>query len=107
MDSFSPVETDFHQEMLGIYRAAKEKCDYNATRFLQMVSEIGGYKTAQKLLNSGEAAEGFTTLWECGRLDLSVEALVLKPKYRKLFNIQELNTARDRLARMGYAFPEE
>lgn len=99
----SLLETEFHIEMINIYYTAKEACNYNATRFLQMVSETGGYKTAQKLLSSGEPGEGFTTLWECGRLDLTVEALVLIQKYRALFTEQEIEIARDRLESMGYS----
>ena len=42
----SQLELDFHKAMLLIYKNAKEECEYNATRFLQMVSNDGGLKTA-------------------------------------------------------------
>jgi hypothetical protein len=96
------LEIDFHKEMLDIYRNAKEECGYNATRFLQMVSNDGGLKTAQKLLATSEPSDGFTVLWEHGRLDLTVENLVLKPKFQVLFTSAEIDKAKTRLEEYGY-----
>lgn len=98
------LEIEFHKSMLNIYHRAKEECGYIATRFLQMVSNNGGLKTAQKLLATSEPSDGFTVLWENHRLDLTVENLVLKPEFRSLFSDQELMTARERLLLYGYSF---
>ena len=54
--------------MISIYNTAKRELGYNATRFLQMISEQGGLSTARQLLWSEAPSEGFTTLWERGRL---------------------------------------
>lgn len=43
MSQPTPLEIDFHKEMIDIYRKAKEECGYNATRFLQMVPNDGGF----------------------------------------------------------------
>jgi len=40
-----------------------------------------------------------------GRLDLSAEALVLKPEYRHLFTTEERERARQHLTDMGYQAP--
>jgi hypothetical protein len=37
------LETRFNEAMLDVYRRAKTEVSYNATRFLGMVAEIGGY----------------------------------------------------------------
>lgn len=37
-----PLELEFHEAMLTIYRRAKSEAKYNAIRFLQMVSDHGG-----------------------------------------------------------------
>lgn len=95
-------EIDFHKDMLEIYRRAKEECGYNATRFLQMVANDGGLKTAKKLISATSPSDGFTALWENGRLDLTVENLVLKPKYRSLFSDEEIKMAIDRLKSYGF-----
>jgi hypothetical protein len=39
------VERRFHRAMISIYETAKRELNYNATRFLQMLSEQGGLVT--------------------------------------------------------------
>ena len=94
-------EAAFHEAMLEIYGRAKTECHYNASRFLQMVGERGGLETARYLLHAG-LSDGFTALWNCNRLDLTVEAYVLKPEWQGLFTQDELAIARKRLAEVGY-----
>jgi hypothetical protein len=67
--------------MIAIYETAKRELAYNATRFLQMISEEGGLAAARQLLWSPKPSEGFTTLWERGRLDLTVEAHILRDEF--------------------------
>jgi hypothetical protein len=98
------LEEDFHHAMIGIYEKAKDACDYKPTRFLQMVQEYGGVRTAKRLLARSEVQSGLETLWECHRLDLSMEALVLKPRFQSLFTEEELKIAKDRLILYGYQF---
>lgn len=101
-DVAEELEREFHIAMAGIYTRAKSEAGYNATRYLQMVSEEGGIATAKQLLHSSGVSDGFTHLWEKGRLDLSVEALVLKPKWRSLFTDEELRIASERLEAYGF-----
>ena len=93
---------DFHQAMLRVYYQAKENCNYNATRFYQLVNEKGGLETAKTLLASQEPQSGLTKLWECGRLDISMEALVINPRFELLFSEQEREVARERLVALGW-----
>ena len=67
-------EARFHQEMLDTYELLKRKYRYNASYFLQMLLEYGGVETARRLLRKDDISDGFTTLRELKRLDLSVEA---------------------------------
>jgi hypothetical protein len=71
------LEGRFHAWMVDVYHRVKAETGYNATYFLQMVSERGGVDAARRLLHSTAVSDGFTALWERRRLDLSVEALVL------------------------------
>jgi hypothetical protein len=96
------LEPQFHSAMLDIHRRARNECKYNATRFLAMVNELGGLKTAQRLLATREPSDGYRTLWEHGRLDLTVERLVLRKQFRDLFTEEELRVASDRLREYGY-----
>jgi hypothetical protein len=97
------LEGAFHEAMVGVYRRAKDECGYNATRFLRMVTELGGLGAAKRLLAAKELSEGFVKLWELGRLDISMEALVLEPKWQELFTEEELMSARQRLEDCRYS----
>ena len=99
------LEGGFHQEMLRIYEEAK-RFDYQANYFLGMVVEQGGLTAARGLLRGNQVSDGFTRLWEEGRLDLSVEALVLRDPWNALFTGEELSEARRRLEGAGYDFTE-
>jgi hypothetical protein len=96
------AERQFHRAMVAIYETAKRDLGYNATRFLQMISEQGGLATARQLLWSDQPSDGFTTLWSHHRLDLTVEAHVIKPEFAALFTDADREQARSRLERYGW-----
>jgi hypothetical protein len=96
------VERAFDAAMLAIYTTAKRDLGYNATRFLQMITDEGALVAARKLLHASVASDGFTVLWEHGRLDLSVEAHVLRPEFAGLFTDSERRIARNRLKDYGF-----
>ena len=100
-DADASAQARFHAAMLDIYRVAKRDLSYNATRFLQLVESRGGVDAAKQLLR-GPPSEGFATLWEKGRLDLSMEAHILKPEFRELFTDAERRLAEGRLRQFGY-----
>lgn len=100
------LENKFHEEMNNIYFAAKKELKYTATRFLQLVSKEGGVKAAKKLISKSGGTYGFEVLWENKRLDLSVEALVLRPEYKELFTSEERDACRNRLKDFGYEFDD-
>ena len=97
------LELRFHDAMVEIYQRARAECGYNASRFIQMVDEQKGLAAAKTLLHSPHVSDGYTSLWELGRLDLSVEAYVLKPDFRELFTPEELEIAESRLHVYGYS----
>src|SRR5262245_22884650 len=96
------VERAFDAAMVAIYTTAKRDLGYNATRFLQMITDEGGLVAARRLLHASAVSDGFTTLWEHARLDLSVEAHVLRPEYAGLFTDAERRIARRRLKDYGF-----
>lgn len=85
-----------------IYRRAGTETGYWANYFLRDLRAMGGLATARKLLNAKGTSEGFERLLQEGRLDLTVEALVLRPEFRPLFADGELDLARARLDEFGY-----
>jgi hypothetical protein len=93
----------FDEEMLHIYQRAHIEANYHATRFLQMLHEYRGLETARILLHSTNVSEGYTALWERGRLDLTVEAVIHdNPKWHGLFTEDELATCTKRLKEYRY-----
>lgn len=96
------LEHEFDMAMMDIYRRAKAEAGYNATRFLQMLDEHKGLETAKILLNAPHVSDGYTALWELGRLDLTVEATILNPKWHSLFSDEERKIAQNRLQDYGY-----
>lgn len=100
------LENEFHREMEGIYHVAAS-LGYRPTYFLQMVQQHGGVSAVKQLLNAPEAQSGLTKLWELGRLDISMEALVVQERWIPLFGDAERQAAWERLQAFGYDPPAD
>src|SRR6266481_7552727 len=97
------LSKQFDAAMFKIYQRAKSEAGYNATIFLRMISERGGVATAKYLINSPRPSAGYTHLYERGRLDLTVEAMVVEnARWHELFTREELAAANSRLKKYGY-----
>lgn len=97
------LESKFEQAMFGVYRRAKDEAKYNATIFLQMLTDKGGVRTAKTLINAAKPSNGYTELHLRERLDLTVEALVTEgAQWHQLFEPEELERAQKRLDAYGY-----
>ena len=97
------IRKEFDQAMFSIYRRAKSEANYNATIFLNMLTSKGGLPTAKYLINAERPSDGYTHLYERGRLDLTVEAMVVESsRWHGLFTDDELVRARKRLQAYGY-----
>jgi len=87
---------------------AKDDINYYPGFFHRMLNTEGGYRTAVRLLDSSKpVSEGFVKLWEAGRLDLSVEALVLKKPWSDYFTQPMLEAARQRLRDAGFRVEDQ
>lgn len=98
----SELEKRFTEDMQSIYIIAKKNLKYNATRFLQIISEKGAVQAAKVLISKSDGTYGFEVLWKNNRLDLSVEAHVLKDEYKELFTDEEREICRKRLREFNY-----
>jgi hypothetical protein len=109
----SPLELRFHDAMLGIFTLAGEATrkraadgttirGYWASYFLRGVRNHGGLDYARRLLRAEGTSDGFQRLTDERRLDLTVEALVLRPEFSSLFTGDERAVAASRLARAGH-----
>jgi hypothetical protein len=102
MSQNTPLEREFDEAMLRVYTSARDECGYNATRFLNMLHTHRGVETARRLLPT--MSDGYAELWRRGRLDLTVEALILRTPWAALFSDGQRLLAWTRLAESGYDF---
>ena len=98
----SDLQTEFAQRMKAVYDRGRAEAGYNATYFRSMLSQYGPLETARRLLVSPAISDGFAELWERGRLDLTVEAVVSEAVFSELFSEEEIAVARRRLEQFGY-----
>ncbi len=101
------VELAFQQEIAGLYYKIKTDTGYIANNFRQAVQTKGGLKAAKDWLADPNATDELFKLMKLKRLDLSMENLVLRKKYKSLFSEEELATAKKRLASLGFTPAEE
>jgi hypothetical protein len=93
----------FDNAMMGIYTRALSEVNYRASIFLNMLHQHRGLETARRLIHSPTVSDGYTALWGLGRLDLTVEALIVEnPVWHGLFTNEELEICKRRLREYRY-----
>jgi hypothetical protein len=101
MDDQSQRERTFDAAMLELYDTWRQEIRYAANRFRQMVQKHGGVETARRLLKKPDVSSGFLKLHEAGKLELTMEFLVLRKEFTPLFSFEERARARGRLIDHG------
>lgn len=95
-----PSLARFEEAMRNIYFEAKS-AGYTASAFWSMLQSEGALNTARRLALAPRASEGFTQLYLLGRLDLTVEALIVQEPWRRLFTPDVLAAAQTRLDQLS------
>lgn len=98
----SLAEQHFMEELRDGTARLKAEINYNPRGFIGMVFEHGPVEASRRLIMDEVVSDGFTTLWEHHKLDMTVEALSLKPWYWSLFDEEVRAHARHKL--MAYEF---
>lgn len=91
------------QQFISAWMANREKAARLGVRF-RPVSPEDAMKTAHRSLSGHRESDGFAALANKDRLDLSLEALAVSPKFTGLFSDEEANNALTRLLEAGYRF---
>ena len=94
------LEEEFTAALRGTVEAARER-NYNATYFLRMLAQYGGLETARRLIAKRDPQAGLMQLWELRLLNDSMEAVMLRSRFRSLFTDEELAEAKQRLEDLG------
>ena len=91
------------QKFIAAWAAAREKAEALGVRMRPVAAE-DAMKSAHRILSGSRLSDGFNALQGKGRLDLSLEALVIDKRFTNLFTDEEANEALTRLLEAGYSF---
>ena len=83
--------------------AAREKAEALGVR-IRPAEPAEALKNARRILSGRRLSDGFNQLQAKGRLDLTLEALVIDKRFTALFTDEEANEALTRLLEAGYRF---
>lgn len=98
------LQKQLHQAMLEIYQRSLKETGVNHSMFHRMIHEQGAHATALHLVHAPKPSDGYTDLYLKGRLDLTVEALVLQKKWDPIFEEETRQLARKRLTEYRFDF---
>lgn len=97
----SEMKKQLDAAMRNLFSITGRETGYWGGYFLREVKSHGGLATAKRMLGKKlvgmSQQKGFNSLVEAGRVDLSVESMVLEPRFRSLFTDPELAEAQKRL----------
>ena len=91
------------EKFIASWAAAREKAGALDVR-IRPVEPAEALKNAKRILSGRRLSDGFNLLQAKGRLDLSLEALVIDKRFTGLFSDEEANEALTRLLEAGYRF---
>jgi hypothetical protein len=90
------------QEALKDLLLKSREIDPFAVYMLRRLEDESGLELAQSVLAAEGQQTGLLRLWQGDRLEISVEALVLRREFRALFSSDELAKAKKRLTGLDY-----
>ena len=88
------------EKFLFALEANRQKAEALGAR----IRPITDLQQAHRCLSGSRESDGFNVLAQKGRLDLSLEALVIDKRFTCLFSDEEANNALMRLLDAGYRF---
>jgi len=83
------------------WAANREKAAALGVR-IRPVEAADAVKSAKRTLSGSRLSDGFNLLAQLGKLELSLEALVVDKRFTGLFTDEEANAALERLLEAGY-----
>lgn len=91
------------EKFIAAWALAREKAAALGVK-TRPVSKEEAMKAAHRCMSGSRLSDGFNHLMACGRLELSLEALVIDKRFTALFTDEEANEALTRLLEAGYRF---
>ena len=93
----SELANKFHAALEQTNELAKKHCNHNPKRIVIMMAQYGAVETAKMLMAGNPSTSGYLIAAVCGRLDITIEATMLRPEFAPLFTETELHEAKNRL----------
>lgn len=91
------------QKFAAAWQANRTKAALLGVR-MRPVEDSEAVRTAKRTLSGSRLSDGFNDLAAKGRLELSLEALVVDKRFTGLFTDEEANEALTRLLEAGFRF---
>lgn len=96
------LEKKLQEEVIKNCKIAEQDCGCKMTRLLNTIERFGIVRTAQEIIRKRRTSDCFNTLVEAGRLELTMEAVLVQGKYAELFTDEEVNSCYELLCENGY-----
>ena len=103
-EEFIILENELEIEFLESIKIANNLgAKINVTNIISYIHNYGAIGGSSRLIKSGtdKLQSGLLKLWEINKLDISFESIILKDKYRILFEKDILENAQKRLEQLG------
>jgi hypothetical protein len=91
------LERNLYGRMEDVIQICQRELHWKPTAALEMIHKYGPVEAARRIVLTKEGTVGFARCWEEGRLELSVEAIILGEEFRPLFDEEILTKANNRL----------
>ncbi|PKQ46082.1 phospholipase D-like domain-containing protein [Confluentibacter flavum] len=104
-EEFQNIENELFNELINsIELSIKQGAKINKSTILDLLNRYGAIGTAKRLVKDGaeKLQSGFLKMFEIDRLDLTFENIILKDKYRVMFDEDTLKKAKEKLDKLGY-----
>lgn len=93
------TESDLYSYIQELIARCKVELNYSPTYFIRMLEEHGAIRAVSQLVLDPKVSEDFTKLSLEGRLDLSVESVVLESPWSSFFDEDVIQAAKIKLRR--------
>lgn len=97
---YANLELELENDLIkALDESKKLHAKVNFDFVLKFIKSYGGIGAGKRLMNTGldKIQSGFLKMWELGRMDLTFESIISKPKYKDLFDERTISIALERL----------
>lgn len=106
-EEFDVLENELLTELKeSIELSIKAGAKINRTIILDILHRYGAIGASRKLVREGAdyIQSGLQKMFHINRLDLTIESIILKEKYKRLFDDDTIQKAGEKLKKLGYTF---